>query len=128
MHMVGYFAGIASERGIAWRCSDSLALRDFLRLESREAVPDQRRTDNGETERTGGRQGLSLARRLEGPRRRGVEDAYRRTQAAGLFTLARRRQGPRGGLCHPIPKPRYRVERHAVRHHCRCGCCEHVPG
>ena len=40
MHMVGYFEGIASERGIAWRCSDSLALRDFLRLESREAVPD----------------------------------------------------------------------------------------
>ena len=40
MHMVGYFEGIASERGIAWRCSDSLSLRDFLRLESREAVPD----------------------------------------------------------------------------------------
>jgi transposase len=40
MHMVGYFEGIASERGIAWRCSDSLALRDFLRLESREKVPD----------------------------------------------------------------------------------------
>jgi transposase len=40
MHLVGYFEGIASERGIAWRCSDSLALRDFLRLESREKVPD----------------------------------------------------------------------------------------
>ncbi len=40
MHMVGYFEGIASERGIAWRCADSLALRDFLRLESREKVPD----------------------------------------------------------------------------------------
>ena len=40
MHMVGYFEGIASERGITWRCSDSLALRDFLRLESREKVPD----------------------------------------------------------------------------------------
>jgi hypothetical protein len=24
MHMVGYFEGIASERGIAWRCSDSV--------------------------------------------------------------------------------------------------------
>jgi len=33
MHMVGYFEGIASERGIAWRCSDSMSLRDFLRLE-----------------------------------------------------------------------------------------------
>jgi transposase len=38
--MVGYFEGIASERGIAWRCSDSMSLRDFLRLESREKVPD----------------------------------------------------------------------------------------
>ncbi len=40
MHMVGYFEGIASERGIAWRCSDSMSLRDFLRLENREEVPD----------------------------------------------------------------------------------------
>src|SRR5690242_10752136 len=40
MHMVGYFEGIASERGIAWRCSDSISLRDFLRLENREKVPD----------------------------------------------------------------------------------------
>jgi hypothetical protein len=32
--MVGYFEGIASERGIAWRCSDSMSLRDFLRLEN----------------------------------------------------------------------------------------------
>jgi hypothetical protein len=40
MHMVGYFEGIASERGIAWRCSDSYSLRDFLRLENREEVPD----------------------------------------------------------------------------------------
>ena len=40
MHMVGYFEGIASERGIAWRCADSHSLRDFLRLENREEVPD----------------------------------------------------------------------------------------
>jgi transposase len=40
MHMVGYFEGIASERGIAWRCSDSMSLRDFLRLENREKIPD----------------------------------------------------------------------------------------
>src|ERR1700704_3139775 len=38
MHMVGYFEGIASERGIAWRCSDSYSRRDFLRLENREEV------------------------------------------------------------------------------------------
>ena len=40
MHMVGYFEGIDSERGIEWRCSDSLSLRDFLRLETSERVPD----------------------------------------------------------------------------------------
>src|SRR5512143_20561 len=32
MHMVGYFEGIDSERGIEWRCADSLSLREFLRL------------------------------------------------------------------------------------------------
>jgi len=38
MHLVGYFEGIGSERGLSWRCSDSLSLRDFLRLESRDRV------------------------------------------------------------------------------------------
>src|SRR3954466_4547258 len=40
MHMVGYFEGIDSERGIEWRCSDSLSLRVFLRLETPDRVPD----------------------------------------------------------------------------------------
>ena len=40
MHLVGYFEGISSERGLEWRCSDSLSLREFLRLESRDRVPD----------------------------------------------------------------------------------------
>jgi transposase len=40
MHMIGYFEGIDSERGIAWRCADSLSLRDFLRLSNRDKVPD----------------------------------------------------------------------------------------
>jgi len=30
MHLIGYFEGIDSERGLEWRCSDSLSLRDFL--------------------------------------------------------------------------------------------------
>ena len=30
MLLVGYFEGIDSERGIAWRCADSLCLREFL--------------------------------------------------------------------------------------------------
>ena len=40
MHMVGYFEGIDSERGIEWRCSDSFSLREFLRLETTDRVPD----------------------------------------------------------------------------------------
>src|SRR4051795_11572428 len=40
MHPVGYFEGIDSERGLEWRCADSLALREFLRLGTTEPVPD----------------------------------------------------------------------------------------
>jgi transposase len=40
MHMVGYFEGVDSECGIVWRCSDSNSLRDFLRLATRDKVPD----------------------------------------------------------------------------------------
>jgi transposase len=40
MHMVGYFEGIDSERGIEWHCADSLSLREFLRLETTARVPD----------------------------------------------------------------------------------------
>ena len=40
MHMIGYFEGIDSERGLAWRCADSFSLRDFLRLSNRDKVPD----------------------------------------------------------------------------------------
>ena len=40
MLLVGYFEGIDSERGLEWRCADSLSLREFLRLGDREPVPD----------------------------------------------------------------------------------------
>ena len=39
MHMVGYFEGLDSERGIVWRCANSYSLRDFLRLSARDKVP-----------------------------------------------------------------------------------------
>src|SRR4051812_45595973 len=38
--MVGYFEGIDSERGMAWRAADSLGIRAFLRIALDEAVPD----------------------------------------------------------------------------------------
>jgi hypothetical protein len=40
MLLVGYFEGIDSERGLEWRCADSLSLRELLRLGEREPVPD----------------------------------------------------------------------------------------
>ena len=38
--MIGYFEKIDSERGIAWRCADSLSLRDFAGIDLDEAPPD----------------------------------------------------------------------------------------
>ena len=38
--LVGYFEGIDSERGIAWRATDSLAVRSFLGLPLPDAPPD----------------------------------------------------------------------------------------
>jgi transposase len=38
--LVGYFEGIDSERGIAWRVADSLALRRFLLVGPDERTPD----------------------------------------------------------------------------------------
>jgi hypothetical protein len=40
MHLVGCFEGIDGERGLEWRCADSLSLREFLRLGTTEPVPD----------------------------------------------------------------------------------------
>ena len=40
MLFVGYFEGIESERGIAWRCADSLSLKHFLGYEPHERTPD----------------------------------------------------------------------------------------
>jgi len=40
MLLVGYFEGIGSQRGIAWRCADSLSLRDFLGIPLSELTPD----------------------------------------------------------------------------------------
>jgi len=40
MLLVGYFEGIGSQRGIAWRCADSLSLREFLGVSLTEDTPD----------------------------------------------------------------------------------------
>jgi transposase len=40
MLLVGYFKGIQSQRGIAWRCADSLSIRQFLGLKLIDHSPD----------------------------------------------------------------------------------------
>jgi len=40
MLFVGYFEGLGSQRGIAWRCADSLSLRAFLGLGLTEGTPE----------------------------------------------------------------------------------------
>ena len=39
MLLIGYFEGLDSQRGIAWRCADSLGLRAFLGIGLNEATP-----------------------------------------------------------------------------------------
>src|SRR5881409_434093 len=38
--LVGYFEGIDSERGIDWRCNDSLSLKSFLGVPCDQPAPD----------------------------------------------------------------------------------------
>ncbi len=40
MLLIGYFEGLESERGIAWRCADSLSLKSFIGVAATEATPD----------------------------------------------------------------------------------------
>lgn len=40
MLLIGFFEGIGSQRGIAWRCCDSLSLREFLGIPLTESTPD----------------------------------------------------------------------------------------
>lgn len=40
MLLVGYFEGTQSQRGIAWRCADSLSIRQFLGLKLTDHSPD----------------------------------------------------------------------------------------
>jgi Transposase domain (DUF772) len=68
MHLVGYFEGIDSERGLEWRGADSLSLRDFLGLGLRDRVPDhswlsRSRAPAARGSRAGVRLGARAARR-----------------------------------------------------------------
>jgi hypothetical protein len=98
MHMVGYFEGIASERGIAWRCSVSMSRRDFLRLENRADVPD-----HSWLSKTRGRLPREVHERVrsQGARR------WARARPKRCLKLPMRQSGVRGapGLCRAGKEP-----------------------
>ena len=99
--MVGYFEGIDSERGIAWRASDSLSIRSFVRIALDETVPDHstisqdpqahRRGDTSGSVPVGAR-GSRRTKTAEGQHhRRGLDHAGSQCRAA-LDCAARQRR------------------------------------
>src|SRR3954447_6227971 len=100
--LIGYFEGIDSERGIAWRLADSLALRQFVRISLTESTPDHstisrtRRLIDVETHREvfGWVLGLLADRGLLKGKRVGV-DATTLEANAAMRSIVRRDNGQR---------------------------------
>ena len=98
--LIGYFEGIDSERGIAWRLADSLALRQFVRISLAESTPDHstisrtRRLIDVETHREvfGWVLGLLADRGLLKGKRVGV-DATTLEASAAMRSIVRRDTG-----------------------------------
>ena len=67
MLFIGYFEAIDSQRGIAWRCADSLSLREFLgvKLTERACVDS---TSGGRTRRSPTPSGSPRPTQTPGPR------------------------------------------------------------
>ena len=71
--MIGYFEGIDSERGIAWRCADSLSLRRFLGIALDGQTPDHSsisRPEDGRVYVLVSRGGAEVKRTSREPERR----------------------------------------------------------
>lgn len=98
--LIGYFEGIDSERGIAWRLADSLALRQFVRIGLTEQTPDHstisrtRRLIDVETHRAvfGWVLGLLADRGLIEGKRVGI-DATTLEASAAMRSIVRRDTG-----------------------------------
>ena len=98
--LIGYFEGIDSERGIAWRLADSLALRQFVGILLTESTPDHstisrtRRLIDVETHREvfGWVLGLLADRGLLKGKRVGV-DATTLEASAAMRSIVRRDTG-----------------------------------
>ena len=100
--LIGYFEGIDSERGIAWRLADSLALRQFVAIGLDESTPDHstisrsRRLIDVETHREvfGWVLGLLADRGLIKGKRIGI-DATTLEANAAMRSIVRRDTGER---------------------------------
>src|SRR5260370_611314 len=100
--LIGYFEGLDSERGIAWRLADSLALRQFVRIGITESTPDHstlsrtRRLIDVETHREvfGWVLGLLADRDLLKGKRVGVDGTTLEASAA-MRSIVRRETGER---------------------------------
>jgi transposase len=98
--LIGYFEGLDSERGIAWRLADSLALRQFVRIGITESTPDHstisrtRRLIDVETHREvfGWVLGLLADRGLLKGKRVGI-DATTLEASAAMRSIVRRDTG-----------------------------------
>src|SRR5438093_9129805 len=97
--LIGYFEGIDSERGIAWRAADSLALRSFLGAGLNEMPPDHstisrtRRLIDVETHRAVFRWVLQLLAEkglLKGRRWASMPRPRRRTRPCARLCAGRR--------------------------------------
>ena len=78
--LIGYFEGIDSERGIAWRCADSLSLRSFVGYALDESAPSTRRLAYAKTDRPGDAPG-GISVGAEGAGRATIWSAARRSES-----------------------------------------------
>lgn len=100
MLFVGYFEGIESERGLEWRCADSLSLRTFLGVPLDERVPDHSSLSRMRTRLDGSVYdevfrlvlGIVESKGLLRGKVAGVDSTYLRADAS-MKTIVRKRTG-----------------------------------
>src|SRR5579859_576164 len=100
MLFVGYFEGIESERGLEWRCADSLSLRTFLGVPLNERVPDHSSLSRMRTRLDGSVYdevfrlvlGIVESKGLLRGKVAGVDSTYLRADAS-MKTIVRKRTG-----------------------------------
>ena len=119
MHLVGFFEGIESERGLEWRFADSLSLRQFLGLPLTQRVPDHSTLSRtrqrlplavhqavfalilGIVESQGAAQRPRRGRRLHLPAGRCVDEGHRPARYQGELSSSSSRAWPPRRACDP---------------------------